>query len=379
MRLIINASTLSATGVTQVAVSFLEECKKFSNNLYLVIISKQVASQIKKTNFPSNFNFIEIENNPRLIIGGYRSRKLLSQLEKSFQPDCFFTIFGPSYYTPRAPHLQGYAYPHYVYPDSPFFNHASFKTLLKTKLYAFLHRHFFLNNGKYYVTETEDVSKRLSKYLGVTSDRIYTVNNTFNHHYANFLPKTDLLPIKDLHEFRLLSLCSFADHKNLSILNKVIPILNRLSPEHNIKFILTVDQQVLLNSLSAEAMSSIINLGRLDVSDCPQIYSECDALFLPTLLECFSANYPEAMYMKRPILTSNLSFATSICDKAAIYFDPMNPVDIAEKILKLIYDKQMYDKLVIEGLKRIKTFNSSNERAKAYIEICQSISNKKYN
>ncbi|MFK2341775.1 glycosyltransferase [Bacteroides fragilis] len=85
--------------------------------------------------------------------------------------------------------------------------------------------------------------------------------------------------------------------------------------------------------MSEEAKKSIVNLGIIDVSKCPQLYNECDALFLPTLLECFSANYVEAMKMRKPIVTSNLPFATNVCKNAALYFDPMNAHDIVEKFL----------------------------------------------
>lgn len=55
MKLIINASTLSGSGVTQVATSFIEECKSFEDNQYLVFISNTVAAQLDHTAYPSNF------------------------------------------------------------------------------------------------------------------------------------------------------------------------------------------------------------------------------------------------------------------------------------------------------------------------------------
>ena len=52
MKLIINASTLSGTGVTQVAVSFIEECKRFEENYYFVFLSNHVYSQVEIEKFP---------------------------------------------------------------------------------------------------------------------------------------------------------------------------------------------------------------------------------------------------------------------------------------------------------------------------------------
>ena len=94
-------------------------------------------------------------------------------------------------------------------------------------------------------------------------------------------------------------------------------------------------------------------------------------MFLPTLLECFSASYPEAMYMKCPILTSNLSFAHSLCGDSAIYFDPLNPKDIAEKILYLAREKEVQNSLIAKGTAQLSFFDSFDTRADKYLQIIE--------
>lgn len=378
MKLFINTSTLSGTGVTQVAVSFIEECKKVTEHSYYVLLSSVVASQIDQTSFPSNFRFYEMKINPRLLFNGYATRKKIRDLEREIDPDCVFSIFGPSYWTPKCPHLMGYAYAHYVYPESPYFDIAPSKDLVKSSIYKLLHKYFLKKNGAYYVCETIDVTNRLVRIFNIDARKVYTVSNTYNHFFDNFHSSSSiLLPARNkTKEYRFLSLCSFATHKNLDILNKVVPILNSRFNNINIKFVLTVDDDLLKSRISHEAIMSIINLGRIDVSQCPQLYSECDALFLPTLLECFTANYAEAMKMKLPILTSNLSFAKTICNEAAMYFDPLDPEDIVQNIIAIIKDDSIANKLVDAGIRQLQTFNSSAGRAKAYLEICERI---KYN
>lgn len=374
MKLLINVSTLSGTGVIQVAVSFIEECKKFCENDYSVLISKGIASQIDKKSFPSNFKFYEIEGRPRLLFKGYSTRQKLRKLEMETNPDFVFSVFGPSYWTPKSPHLMGYAYAHYVYSESPLFKIMPWHYLLKTKIHKFFHNFFLKRNGAYFVCETNDVAIRLVKFLNISQNNVYTVSNTFNHFFNDFSPSSkNLLPIREKDEYRLLSLCSFEPHKNLEILNKVIPILNSRFKNRRVKFVLTVDDKLLQSKMSDEARGSIINIGRVDVSLCPQLYYECDALFLPTLLECFSANYPESMKMKRPILTSNLSFATMVCQKAALYFDPLDPDDIVEKVIRIIEDKDLNRELVENGLHQLQSFKSSEDRTKAYLEIFEKI------
>ena len=140
-----------------------------------------------------------------------------------------------------------------------------------------------------------------------------------------------------------------------------------------IRFVLTVDEVLFTQKISDEVKECIINVGKVDIATCPYLYRETDALFLPTLLECFSANYPEAMMMERPILTSNLSFATEVCGDAALYFNPMDPNDICEKILMIVTSVSLRQKLIENGRKQLTSFDSSFERARKYIDCCKRI------
>nr|WP_320119055.1 hypothetical protein [uncultured Marinifilum sp.] len=218
MKLLVNSSTLSGTGVVQVAVSFINECKKHKEHEFFVVLSDTVASQIDVTNYPDNFTFYNIQTHPRFLFKGRESRNQLDRIEKEVNPDAVFSVFGPSWWTPTKPHLMGYAYPHYVYSDSPLFSSLSPISLFSVKVKQFIHRYFLLKNGKYYVCETNDVNKRLQTYLGCSPEQVFTVTNTCNNFFNTFkVSDKNLLPEKNLNEFRFLSLCSFAPHKNLEV------------------------------------------------------------------------------------------------------------------------------------------------------------------
>jgi len=96
-------------------------------------------------------------------------------------------------------------------------------------------------------------------------------------------------------------------------------------------------------------------------------------MFMPTLLECFSATYPEAMKMGIPIVTSDLPFARSICGDAAVYFDPMSPQSIGEAIYSLANNNSLYKEYIARGWKQLLTFESAKTRAQKYIEILEKL------
>ena len=372
MRLIINCSTLKGTGVTQVAVSFINECISFPENEYVVFMSPKVAANVNYKVFPENFKFFIFGKHSLYGIWGIFDIVKMKQLEAILNPDAVFSVFGPSLWKPKAPHLQGYAFPHYVYTESPVFNHMSFRERVSVMLRRYVHLGHMKNEGDYFVCETDDVSMRLSEKCDINRNCIFTVSNTANAYFIDY--PLNMEKKRDDSEFRFYTLCSNSPHKNLIILNVVIPYLKNMIIEHNIKFYVTIENDEYDNLFTNEVKDFVVNVGPLKVADCPSFVDSCDALFLPTLLECFSASYPEAMLLKKPIITSDLPFARTVCDDAALYFDPLNAENISEMIIKLVKDKELYKRLQVKGTNRFKKFPSPQERAKAYLNICYLIS-----
>ena len=372
MKILINSSTFKGTGVTQVAVSFINECVNFPDNEYLVFMSPNVAANINQEMFPKNFTFHTFGKHSLYGLRGIPDLYKMKRMEANFKPDAVFSVFGPSLWKPKAPHLQGYAFPHYIYVNSPAFDRMTFKEKMGVKLRQFVHIGHMKHEGKYFVCETEDVSEKLHELHHIKRDRIFTVSNTANSYFLNY--KSEGAGRENQQEFRFYSLCSNSPHKNLSILNKVIPILKSKNLSKKILFYVTIPQKDYDTVFCDYVKDYIVNVGPLKVADCPAFVDSCDALFLPTLLECFSASYPEAMLLKKPIVTSDLPFATTVCDNAALYFDPLDAEDIAKTLIKLVESSKIYNQLVERGKEQLRTFLTPQERAKKYLKICENIS-----
>lgn len=374
MKILINTSTIVQTGCTQVAVSFIEECKKHKENEYFVLLSKNVRNNLKIETFPLNFTFYYISKHPLYGIRAFNERRKLCKLERSISPDCTFSVFGPSWWTPHSPHLQGFAFGYYVNQESPYFRLISLKEKIKIKIMKTIHMYYYKKNGQYFVCETKFVSHRLANLLGVPFANVYTVSNTVNSYFLKY-KQSAFIDKKDRKEvFSLYSLCAPQKHKNLSILNKVIPCLRRILPEIKIQFHVTCPEDKYEKIFNKEIQSDVINHGLLNISQCPEFVDSYDALFLPTLVECFSASYPEAMLMGKPILTSDLPFAKSICGNAAIYFNPLDAEDISKKIILICCNRELYTQFSERGKERYKSFPSASYRAERYLNICKKIS-----
>ena len=375
MKLLINTSTLYVGGGLQVALSFINELKEMNTSHdYHIFLSQAIDKQLDKNSFAKNFHFYLIERSPASLKTRKEIVERLDTLEDQIQPDIVFSVFGPSYWKPKTKHLMGFADGWVYNPDSVAYNKLSLFRRWKMRLHGKYKSYYLKKDANYFMIETEDGKNRMSKVLSIAEDNISVVGNTYSTVFNDeiYLNESNefylKLPPKQDEEFRLMYIAHNHINKNLTVINDLLPLLS----EQNIKFVLTLDETSFNNLFPAPA-DKIINLGPISQKSCPSVYKQSDALFAPTLLETFSAVYPEAMKMEKPILTSNYSFATDVCQDAALYFDPLDPKDIAEKIKNLVSDKVFQQKLVEKGKKRVQEFETARTRAEKYLKICENI------
>ncbi|YCM42632.1 glycosyltransferase [Verrucomicrobiaceae bacterium 227] len=371
MKLIINTTTLVLGGALQVALSFLNELKIFGQDDYHVFLSAQVEAQLEKESFPANFTFYSFEQSPASLLHRWSVVKRLKQLEETIEPDVVFTVFGPSYWRPKAKHLSGFALPHIVYSDGIYVQKLPFKIHLKALIYQkWEHKRC----ADYYVTETEDVSNRLASKICIPEERVFTVGNTCGSSFFDTIKdRFDVVESAYPKAFKFVTISANHKHKNLGFIAEVIKELDVINI--SCVFYVTLNPAD-YEQLFSHAGDRVINLGPVDVKYCPSIYSQCDALFLPTFLECFTASYAEAMAMNKPIITSDLGFARTVCDNAALYCDPVNAKSTAQQISNLVSDKSQYNDLIQKGRNRLATFPTAAERARKYVDILKEIMKK---
>ena len=90
------------------------------------------------------------------------------------------------------------------------------------------------------------------------------------------------------------------------------------------------------------------------------LYSGALAFVFPSLYEGFGAPPLEAMACGTPVVVSNVSSLPEVCGDAALYVDPQNVNDIAQKLVKITTDYQLRDKLIKKGFEQIKNFSWDN-------------------
>jgi len=368
MRILYSVPGLKKGGATQVALSIISEFKKFPDNEYHICINKVLEPNLDIESFGANFIFYIFDWDflkPTQI--SERAKKML-KIEKEIKPDIVFSNTGPIYWRPKSTTIIGYNLGLFLYPETPYLNTFSTKRKIKYTLKKYVQNKFFKREADIVITQTDDVNQRVRKVLG--KEKVFTITNNCSTFFWEFSQYRPIIGKKKDGKIRLLTITAYYSHKNLEIIPSVIEALTEKGI-NNVEFVLTLKDEDYQRVIPEEYHSKVCNVGFVEPKDAPSLYCECDVMFLPTLAECFSASYPEAMIMGLPIVTTDLGFARGICGNAGLFFEPMNGADAADKIKTLIDNTALYEVLVAKGKKELQKFDLPSERARKILQLAE--------
>jgi len=98
-------------------------------------------------------------------------------------------------------------------------------------------------------------------------------------------------------------------------------------------------------------------LGQVPQGHLPYLYSAASVFIFASISENCPNILIEAMACGAPIASSNLGPMPEICGDAALYFDPSEPADIADKIWQTLTDETVKQNLVRNALENVKRFS----------------------
>lgn len=295
----------------------------------------------------------------------FKERKRIRQIEEKIQPDVIYSILAPSYHRFKTVEVMRCANAwtvkggvnKYAWAVTPL--KCKIRYLLKAKIVQHLMR-----NTKYFITQSEIARKCICKTVKTSPENVFIVSNVLpvKYHSINL--------IKIPHNgFNLVYASSPAVHKDYLILPQVASILMQHYGLKGFKIHVTIPDYAnvsffkKIRELNVE--DCFINHGFMNHLDLINVYSQCDIGLFPSLLETFSGTLLEYMYFKLPIIASDLDFNREVAEDSAIYFEPHNAEDLAEKIF-CVYSNDLLRRTLLKNANRV--LNNYSNNTDKYLE-----------
>ena len=183
---------------------------------------------------------------------------------------------------------------------------------------------------------------------------------------------------------QLLYISEYSDYKNLTTLLKALLIL-RQKGDDGLRLVSSGDPsqfpEVEISSRETDralaghplVASYVRFTGTIPYEEVARFYAESDIFVFPSLAESFGHPLVEAMATGLPIVASDLSICREICGEAAVYFNPLDPADLAEKIVLLKNQPGLRRRLGQYGRKRAETEFNWDDHVRRFVEMIDSM------
>ncbi|WP_117017282.1 glycosyltransferase family 4 protein [Aeribacillus pallidus] len=219
------------------------------------------------------------------------------------------------------------------------------------------------------VTVSEFSRKELICYCKIRKNKIKVVSEGWQHIQRinadlDIFQKHNISPKK-----YILAVSSLNPNKNFQGIVKAIESLGDIGTDI---VIAGGTNPKIFSSFNDSSPNSVKYIGYVTDEELKALYEEAIGFIYPSLYEGFGLPPLEAMACGCPVIVSNVASLPEVCGDAALYVDPYNPEDIAEKMKLLLSDDKLREELRRKGLERAKMF-SWEKCAKETLKVIEEV------
>lgn len=246
----------------------------------------------------------------------------------------------------------------------------------KKKIYARGMLSMAMRKSEIIFTDSQFTYDEMKKYKLPALNKVEVVPLSHNFEKYNYQGKT-----KENLGDHLLYVGNIKPHKNLKRLVEAYKILR---DKYKVTLPLMIVGEIenfitgipnFKRDLNLSSLGKYIKFtGRISDEELIEIYSKARLLIQPSLYEGFGLPPLEAMSCGCPVVSSHAGSLPEVCGNAAVYFDPYEINDMADKIYKVIVDDLFRLELIKHGYRRVKMFNwkkTADRKVKLIRQICE--------
>lgn len=196
--------------------------------------------------------------------------------------------------------------------------------------------------------------KEFCRFTGPTQQSIYPIHLGVAKAWFHIKPSARRYSKK-----YILFVGNVKPHKNLSALVSAFNLICKHIP-HDLVIVGKREGFITGDAVVADLATSLGSrvhfTGYVDDAALHQYFAHAEAMVFPSLYEGFGLPPLEAMAAGCPVLVSNAGPMLEVCGDAALYCDPRNVDDMAQKLFTILNDEPLRMTLRQRGLERASTF-----------------------
>jgi len=221
-----------------------------------------------------------------------------------------------------------------------------------------------IKRSKAIISVSENTKRDIMRLFHIPDAKINVVYNGVNVEFADIPPVSyeDLLGKLAINKPFFLYTGVWRDHKNVVGMIKAFASFNKESGDRYNLVITGRNNPIyheipdLINQLGLK--KSVHLVGLVSEKDLISLYKHAVSYVFPSFYEGFGLPPLEAMQCGTPVIASNTSAIPEVCGKEnALFFDPYDISDIANKMKMISSDENLRQNLISSGYERVKNFN----------------------
>lgn len=338
-------------------------------------IGTYIRNTLNRLTLLSNLEFTLFGNLEK--IGQYQTRKVLADFPiYSLKEQIFF----PKILSKEKDHCDLIHFPHYNIPLSYNKNfvvtihdliHLYYPPSRCAYLYARTMLEAACRKANLIITVSENTKKDILKWFRVSENKIRVIYSGAGNQWIE--PPIDKDPPKSLIKGEpkeyLLYVGNLKPSKNIKNLIQGFNLAQKKIKDLNL---ILAGKNFLPSLLNSSLNPQISILGETSLTELEGLYKNAKLFVFPSYYEGFGFPPLEAMRFGIPVISSNSSSLPEILGDSALFFNPEDPLELADCICECWNSDVLRKKLKIKGLENLKKFSwekCASETAKVYSEL----------
>lgn len=229
------------------------------------------------------------------------------------------------------------------------------------------------------VATTEFTKQEILSHVDVPADKIRVVPHGLREEFFERVDPSEIERVLRAYNLRgpyILSLNDIHPRKGQAELVAAYDLIRKQSSV-GLQLVLAGRPKLDYPELATRLASSrykddIVLTGYLPWDDVRPLYQGASLFVYPSFYEGWGFQVHEAMASAVPVAIADRSTLPEIAGDAAVKFDPGDPADMADAMLRVLRDPVLRDELVTAGLEQAKKFSWASS-ARQMLDICREL------